>query len=236
VVVVRTPEQVASARWLHEESGCHVTPFIGSPADDGKQPQGYLVENPPDFLIRPHFHGANQFQVMVGGSGSIGRQGLGVGYLHYVDGFTPYGPIQVGHEGLDFLTLRQNSYAGIHYMPGSKDEMKVKAGRNRVAELNLSAPRTTHQRRIVEEPDGLAIVELGAAQGDLLPEPEPAVGHGGAYLVVMAGELVRGRERCSARSLFWIGPNDAWPKLQGGLDGALVAFLGFPLVNRFVAA
>jgi hypothetical protein len=47
--------------------------LIASPPEDAVAPQAFLVEQDPGTVIEPHFHLENEFQVMVGGSGSLGR-------------------------------------------------------------------------------------------------------------------------------------------------------------------
>ena len=62
--------------------------------DDPKlSPTAFLVEQPPDYALAPHFHRENQFQLFVEGSGTIGRDALGAVTVHYAGAYTGYGPL-----------------------------------------------------------------------------------------------------------------------------------------------
>jgi hypothetical protein len=132
LIGARARSDVATTRH-HTHDGRFATDFFGELGKDHPGPEGFLVETPgltPGNLTPPHFHGVNQYQLMVGGGGTIGKFKLAPGVLHYADAYTPYGPIVSGPDGLDWLTLRQGSYIGGHLMPGSKDRQKHPTGRN----------------------------------------------------------------------------------------------------------
>src|SRR4051794_30692220 len=81
-------------------------------------PQGFLLEIPtPQGVITPHFHRVDQFQVFVAGSGMIGKHPIAPVTVHYSDGYTPYGPIVAGPEGITFFNLRSSGDSGQHEMP-----------------------------------------------------------------------------------------------------------------------
>src|SRR6516165_9290124 len=46
--------------------------------------------------IGTHFHGVDQFQVFVRGSGTVGRHEVAEGTAHYADRYTVYGPLHPG--------------------------------------------------------------------------------------------------------------------------------------------
>src|SRR5690242_9982264 len=48
------------------------TPFLGS-VDTPELPFAFLSQGDPNRVIRPHWHIVDQFQVIVEGSGSLGR-------------------------------------------------------------------------------------------------------------------------------------------------------------------
>src|SRR5262245_18405605 len=85
-----------------------VVDFIGGHQQLDVNPQGFLVDvHQPDYVIKPHFHLVDQFQVIVSGGGTFGRHHpITAGSLHYADAYTPYGPIVAGEKGLAFFTLR----------------------------------------------------------------------------------------------------------------------------------
>ena len=44
------------------------------PADDALHPMAFMVEKGPGAVTRPHFHQADQFQVVVAGRGALGAR------------------------------------------------------------------------------------------------------------------------------------------------------------------
>ena len=87
------------------QDGRFATDLIGSFSKAGQAAQAFLVQNRRR-RHTTHFHGSNQFQFFIGGSGKFVRHDIGVGSVHYADAYTSYGPIVSGVSGLDFLTLR----------------------------------------------------------------------------------------------------------------------------------
>src|SRR5438093_9977447 len=98
--------------------------LIASPAEDAVAPQAFLVEQDPGTVIEPHFHLQDEFQVMVGGSGSLGRHAVQPVSVHYAGAHTGYGPITAGSDGLDYFTLRARMDSGAQFLPGARDKMQ----------------------------------------------------------------------------------------------------------------
>src|SRR5690348_13864030 len=57
------------------------------------EPQAFIAEMDANGTVKPHFHQVDQFQVLVDGSGTLGRSPAPVIALHYADHHTAYGPI-----------------------------------------------------------------------------------------------------------------------------------------------
>jgi hypothetical protein len=104
------------------------TPYIGAnrytlapdekpPADDALYPMAFSVEKLPDAVTRPHFHKADQFQVVVAGRGMLGDHDFSDGAVHYTDAYSAYGPIVAGKSGIWWFTLRNRWDPGARYMP-----------------------------------------------------------------------------------------------------------------------
>ena len=70
------------------------------PADDALHPMAFLVEKGPGAVTRPHFHQADQFQVVVAGHGMLGDREFSDGAVHYTDAYSAYGPIVAGKSGI----------------------------------------------------------------------------------------------------------------------------------------
>jgi hypothetical protein len=211
----------------------YLSAFVGTNHFDETQdesgPQAYLVEVEPgtDPIIRPHFHPRRQFQVVVRGSGSVGKHSVGPGSVHYTDPNSPYGPIVSNSEGLAYFTLRARGTGDTHWMPGSKDKMGGRAGRNIVGQ-----PRRKDDAAIaaILEPteDGLAgySIHLRAGQEEVAPSPE---GSGGQFHIVLEGSLRVNDTELPSESVVWVGPGEDAIHLTAGKEGAVVLTMQFPV-------
>lgn len=124
--------------------------YIGEPGELNQSAQAFLVVRPfAGARIEPHFHDVDQFQVIVDGSGHIGKKAVRPVTFQYADAFTPYGPIVAADRGLSFFTLRNISSGGFWAMPGNKQSMPGRAGRNieGVFELGRGLPGTGETTR-----------------------------------------------------------------------------------------
>ena len=216
--------------------GGHTSNYFGS-KDEASGPHAFLVEGGPGYRIEPHFHGVNQFQVCVGGSGRLMKKALAPGVLHYADAYTPYGPIVASDEGLSFFTLREKAYAfGAHYVPGSKEEKKAPTGRNLITQAEVAGERTTGVRPLFEERDGVGAYELRAAPNAPVPDPAQLPDRGAAYIVVFAGGVTAGGKEYGERSCLFVGAGEPAPAMVAGRDGAVVGFLQFARAKEQPAA
>src|SRR5437868_51255 len=111
MILTASPEQAVATRRRGESNGStfwHTT-FLGSnlftrtadapspgtdPARDDVYPMAFLVEQDPGAVTQSHFHQADQFQVIVGGSGDLGTHTVRDIAVHYAGAFTAYGPIR----------------------------------------------------------------------------------------------------------------------------------------------
>jgi len=139
-------------------------------------------------VIPPHFHGEDQFQLVTRGDGQIGKTSLAPGTFHYVDGFTPYGPIEVGREGLTFFTVRPKQNTVTHLMPGSGHLRKRRTKRaGFVCNVDMDDP----QNQVVSGPheDGLATFRQTFKGGSSVKVAAPHES-GGQVAFVLRGELI----------------------------------------------
>ena len=83
----------------------------------GLSPTVFLVEQPPNSVLAPHFHAQNQFQVVKDGSGTLGPHAVGPGSVHYAGAFTGYGPLVAGPAGLSYFTIRAVYETGANFLP-----------------------------------------------------------------------------------------------------------------------
>jgi hypothetical protein len=212
------------------KEGASATDFIGKRAETSDHPLAFLVKGPPAYVIPPHFHEIDQYQIFVGGSATLGKHAVAAGSVHYADTYTPYGPITATEEGFDYITLRPRSIIGYHEMPGEGpllkpvNEARGRRGRMIVADID---PKTHEAgcETLFQEPDGIATCRISAPAGTALAQPD--IKHGGAYYVVLTGDVTADGTTYPPRSCIWIDQDETPPAMTAGPDGALVAFMSF---------
>src|SRR5258707_14054434 len=207
--------------------------LIASPAEDPVAPQAFLVEQDPGTLIEPHFHLQDEFQVMVGGGGSLGRHAVQPVSVHFAGAHTGYGPITAGSNGLDYFTLRARMDTGAQFLPGARDK------RQRVPKRHLLGPvvppseggdlasRKNSELVALFEPqaDGIAAwMQRVPAGGSAKAPIHPG---GGRFLLVIGGGLELNGERVPPPWAAFVSAGGAMAALRAGsegLEGLLVEF------------
>jgi hypothetical protein len=220
------------------------TPYIGAnrhtlrpgetpPAEEMPHPVAFLVEKGPGAVTRPHFHQADQFQVVVAGRGLLGGHEFGEGAVHYTGAYSAYGPIVAGKSGIWWFTLRNRWDPGARYMPDEREVLYAARDRHRHRELTTAAMpaallgelRTMTEifcRPVLEGEDGLAGWRYRMPPSAAIAGPTPSAG-GGQFWLVLAGEAaVGGGDPLPANSCIFVGPED--PALAG-ISGPLGADL-----------
>lgn len=212
-----------------------ISRFFKATADAPDHPVAFLVDKKPDSVIPPHFHEVNQFQVIVGGHGKLGKQDVKPFSLHYTNGYTGYGPIVAEDEGIAFFTLRNRFDPGARFFPEGRAFMRPARKRHRLSgHLVLSdddalKSRTSEvlETAIEPEDDGLAAWFLRAVPGAKTYAPSPVDG-GGQYLIVARGTLLYEGAELPELSCAYV-PADAEPMLlEAGPDGLEVLIAQFP--------
>ena len=206
----------------------------GNESNDNGLPQGFLVEQPAGAATQPHFHIHPQFQLVIDGSGALGKHALSPLSLHYVNGHTPYGPVSAGADGLLYFTLRRYWDPGAKYMPASKDKLLKGNQRTRVGDV---APATTVCLRdldavvttevIAVEDDGLAAWLMQAGPGMVFGTP-PAPSGDGQYHIVVAGEVRSQNSTLERLSCGFIEAAAEPPLYQASAEGAAMMICQFP--------
>ncbi len=218
--------------------------LIGTPTT---MPDGSVVSDIPDGPqahvaiqgggtepIGTHFHGVDQFQVFVRGSGTVGRHQVAEGTAHYADRYTVYGPLRPGPAGMAYLTLRPVHDTGASFMPGAREKLADllevsgrAASDRRNLSLDLHGPiKTGAWHDLVDHDDGLRISIFAAGPGQAV-ETFRVTG-AGAYALVVGGSLITDEGGCAPTgSLRWCAPGSS---IEGGAEaaGARVVVLQFP--------
>jgi redox-sensitive bicupin YhaK (pirin superfamily) len=105
------------------------------------------------------------------------------------------------------------------------NEARGRRGRMMVADIEPGRPHVTGREVLFEELDGIAAYRLSAGPGARLPQPD--IDHGGAYYVVLEGEVTAGGETYPPRSCIWVDQHEHPPEMIAGREGASVAFMSF---------
>jgi hypothetical protein len=192
-----------------------------------KGSQVFLVDQAPEAILRPHFHPVAQFQVVVAGSGHLGRRPVEPFEIHFADPGTPYGPITPGVNGLSYVTLRPDHTAQTFWMPESRAAMKRRPGRNVHARFS-PRPKATQLEVLVERhPDGLAAFGLCLAGHRAFSGP-PAFGSGGQYYLITRGSLIHEDREYRGLAVAFVDPADGRFEGRTGGDGLDAIILQFP--------
>ena len=224
----RRPIQVIEATFFKSE-------WMECGDDPGLSPTAFLVEQPPNYPLLPHFHRQNQFQLFVDGSGSIGREELGAVTVHYAGAYTGYGPLVSGPDGIKYFTIRAVCESG--FTPISDAKQKMVRGPKRHAKSDplpplapaalMALPQVEHQTLIEPGADGMGAGLTRLPPGARLPVAQVA-GSEGQFLFVTGGTLMHG-DLCLGRweNLFLLTGSTP-PALIAGPGGAEVVAMYIP--------
>jgi hypothetical protein len=189
------------------------------PTDAAPYPMAFLVEKSPGAVTRPHFHQADQFQVVVAGRGMLGNHEFSDGAVHYTDAYSAYGPIVAGKSGIWWFTLRNRWDPGARYMPAERELLHAARERYRHRELTIATMpaallgelgemTAVSCRPVLEAEDGLAGWRYRLPSGTAITGPAPGAG-GGQFWLVLAGEAaVAGGDPLPANSCIFVAPHD----------------------------
>jgi hypothetical protein len=206
--------------------------FIGTPGSMADGPQAFLVERPyPNPRVAPHFHDVDQFQVIVAGDGRMGKKAVKPITFQYADAYTPYGPIVGRDNGISFFTIRPVASGGYFAMPGSRQHMPGRAGRNIAGLFDVERaplPAGEVERESLMDPQVDDVYAEGLRLGPNAAADGVDATTGGQFYLVCAGTLEQGGKTLPANSLIYVDPKETPPTLQAGPDGACVLAMRFP--------
>ncbi len=206
-------------------------PGYGADTVGDGSPQAYLVMQPPHSVTRPHFHQTNQFQVFVGGGGTVGKLRADPITVQYAGANTPYGPINAEANGIHYFTLRQEWDSGAKWLPAQR-EVLVKGMQRQlvgVAGKTPIDPAAPEAREVLIQPtdDGLQAVRIVLAPGAETRLPDASEG-GGQYHVVTAGALIRDGAALGPLSIEFAYPDAGETSILAGPEGLELIYARFP--------
>ncbi len=232
-------------------NGWHTT-FIGqsritlqdggqAPSGDGLYPMAFLVEKEPGAVVRPHFHQADQYQVIVEGGGKFGVHDVSGVIVHYTDAYSAYGPIVAAEDGIAWFTLRNAWDPGAAYMPEKRAELREARARFQHREATcgpLPVVDTAEVADVRAETlipaggDGLGTWRYTVPAGGSVVGPDPALGGGQFWLVSGGAASVDGGALLPVRSCAFVAPEDGAAVVTAGDGGADVICMQFPRRGR----
>lgn len=248
---IATRDAVAPTRRAILPNGvpAHLTTYFGTnfamrtadtpppPGPEVIYPMGFLVEQGAETLVQAHFHAANQWQVVVGGEGELGRHHVAPVAIHYTNAFSSYGPLRAGPEGLHYFTLRNGYDPGARYVPDSAHEMRGRPRKFREAKAEAGPPATAADLAALPAPDCTVLVPMEAdglaawrhrlPPGASLTGPDPTEGEG-QYWIVTAGTLALDGQDLPPLSCAFVFPEDGPAQAAAGQGGAEVLVLQYP--------
>jgi len=242
-VALNTSRRKTANGWL--------TTFIGKnrntlkegeamPSAEGIYPMAFLVEKEGAAVVHPHFHAADQYQVIVQGSGRLGIHDIASVAVHYTDAYSAYGPIIAAGEGVSWFTLRNAWDPGARYMPAARQQLREARAKfqHREATCGPLPPLTDQELAaltaptggavIAETPDGLGTWRYTVPANGSITGPDPSSGGGQFWLVSSGSAAVTGGALLPAQSCVFVAPDDAAACLLAGPAGADLICMQFP--------
>jgi len=119
--------------------------------DPWLSPTVFLAEQPPHYSLQTHFHRQNQFQLVVEGSATLGRDALGPVTVHYAGAYTGYGPLVAGAEGIKYFTIRPVFDTGL--IAATEAREKMIRGPKRHTQVTLGEPWSEQALSSLREPE-----------------------------------------------------------------------------------
>lgn len=236
-------------------NGWHTT-FIGenrntlkagdaAPAAGVLYPMAFLVEKEAGAIVKPHFHQADQFQVVVQGGGRLGLHDVGTVAVHYTDAWSAYGPIVAADEGIAWFTLRNTWDPGARYMPGARGQLRAARTQNHQHREATAPPmpaaaenELTQNKQLTTTPvlqqtsDGMASWRYRLPPNAQLRGSEPSEG-GGQFWIVLAGAMsADGSALLPPNSCVFVSPDAAPLHAVASATGAEALCVQFPRIAR----
>jgi hypothetical protein len=236
-------------------NGWHTT-FIGQNRNTLKEgqvppeagvlyPMAFLVEKDPHAVVKPHFHQADQYQVVVQGGGRLGRHDVGTVAVHYTNAWSAYGPIVAADEGISWFTLRNAWDSGARYMPAAREQLRAARAQNMAhreatsppapaaSAAELAGTRGIDCRAVIEPaPDGMATWRYRLSAGASVSGPDPREGGGQFWIVLSGAAAAGGSSLLPPNSCIFVTPDDDSLAVTAGAEGAEALCLQFPRLAR----
>lgn len=204
-------------------------------AENQPSPHAFLVEQDPNTTILTHYHQQNQFQVIIGGSGTLGRHAIEPLLVHYAGAYTGYGPIICGPQGIQYLTLRAQNDPGANFMPEAREQLlrgpKSHFSSEPIQRFSDEALEKLEAIRCEKllplNAEGLAASLYRMPPGAQTSGLAPSSG-AGQYRVVVSGSLLHEGQILQPPESIFLSSDETDSLMIAGTKGAEVLLLQFP--------
>lgn len=213
----------------------HKGEWMESGQDPLLSPTVFLIEQGAEKVLPTHWHRENQFQVVVGGQGTMGHHEIGPILVHYAGAYSGYGPIVAGPQGVMYFTIRAVHEQGAMMAATDRDRMirgpKRQVSSDRYQPLDdaaiaaLGAPRCIDLIPLAADKLAAQVWQLPPSGSALALEP---AGSSGQFLMVLAGELRHAGQSLGKWETVFVSSDEPAQRLQAGESGAQVLLLQIP--------
>jgi hypothetical protein len=255
MILTANSEVARQTRRRKTGNGWHTT-FIGEnrytlkegatpPAGDVLSPMAFLVEKEPHAMVKPHFHQAAQYQVVVQGGGRLGTHDVGIVAVHYTDRWSAYGPIVAADDGIAWLTLRNAWDSGARYMPAAREQLRAARAQNfqhreatagpmpAASQSELARTDRLSCLTVIEQTaDGMGTWRYRLPAGASISGPDPRDGGGQFWIVLSGAATASGSALLPPNSCVFVAPDDGSLLIKAGEAGAEAMCLQFPMLAR----
>ena len=214
----------------------YTTQFIYHSGERHGAPNVFMIESSQNRVLDTHFHDVDQFQIVVGGGGSLGRHKLTPYSIHFARAFTPYGPLVSGPgAGVSYVTLRarQCPTGGAQRLPEFRAKLDNMPGRHpwQVTGIPDFVPSGVNGIGMAAVPGltddrGLAGYALTMKPGTTVTAP--AAGPDGQVVVVLKGGLIHEGGEKKGVTVVYVSPEDGPFTVAAGSEGLQALILNFP--------
>jgi rubredoxin len=215
--------------------------FFRASKEDPVAPTAFLAQYPPDEHSSAHYHAVDQFQILVKGSGDLGRHSVKPYYLHFSRAYTPYGPLHSDAvTGWTFMTLRARFDAGAQRLSDKLEVLKAIPHR-RPWQVTTQAVFPPESGAVSYQPmpevsddNGLSACAFTMAPQGRTTAPS-AADSDGLYIVALHGSLLYGGVEKQAMTVVFVKPDEPAFEMVAGAAGCQGLILKFPRVTPMVA-
>ena len=214
----------------------HKGEWMESGQDPLLSPTVFLIEQGAEKVLPTHWHRENQFQVVVGGAGTMGHHEIGPIMVHYAGAYSGYGPIIAGPQGVMYFTIRAVHEQGAMMAATDRERMVRGPKRQMTSEryqplddAGMAALGAPHCADLIPPaPDKLAAQVWQLPPGGSAMALEPA-GSSGQFLMVLAGALHHADQALGQWETVFVSADEPAQWLQAGEAGAQVLLMQIPV-------